>query len=106
MFLVGSAIFGGIRGLGGAALGLTSGAFGVFVLWQLIQLVGKAAAAGGNTKTGTILTVIAFFMKLPLYVFCGMAANRLGGAAFACFLAAVVLVYSGLIAWALARPHA
>jgi hypothetical protein len=102
--IAGAVILAGVSGLAGMTLGLVSGGFGAFVLWQLIQLVGKAMTVGGNTRTGTVVTVLAFFAKLPLYIFAGMLATRLGHGAFSCFLTGVVLVYFGLIAWALARP--
>jgi hypothetical protein len=94
----------GPQGLAGMSLGLSSGTFGAVALWQLIQLTGKAMSTGGNTKTATIVTVLAFFAKLPVYAGCGMLATRIGPTAFSCFLVGVVLVYFGLIVWAMARP--
>ncbi len=86
------------------ALGLSSGTFGAFALWQLILLVGKMATSGAGHRFGSLLTIVAFFAKLPLYMFCGMLASRLGHGAFGCFLAGVVLVYFCLVTWAASGP--
>ena len=102
--LVISFILGGTQGLAGMLIGLASALFGVAVLWQLVQLLGRSVSAGRNAGCGTFLTIGGFFAKLPLYIACGMVAARLGHAAFSCFLAGVVLVYFCLVARAVARP--
>ena len=99
-------LVGGPKGLAGASLGICSGLFGIAVLWQLILLMGRAASSGAPPRFGSLITIVAFFAKLPLYAVCGLASARIGYPAFGCFLAGVVLVYSGLVAWAGSRPPA
>lgn len=94
---------GGVTGLAGMAIGLSSALFGVFILWQLICIIGKAITEGGNPTVGTIMTGFGFFLKVPILIFAYMAATRIGHAAPNCFLAGLMLVYFAVVAWAIAR---
>lgn len=84
-------------------VGLVCSLFGVAVLWYLIGVIGKAMTEGGNPGLGTMLSVLGVFLKIPLYVVGWLAANRLGAPAPGCFLAGLMLVYFGVVAWAMAR---
>ena len=101
--LICSAAIGKMPGMEGMAMGLASATFGAAVLWQMIQLVGSMAAKGSSPGCGAILTILAFFSKIPIYVALFSVSNRIGHAAPSCFLAGVLLVYFCLVAWAAAR---
>jgi hypothetical protein len=93
----------GARGLAGMVIGLTSALFGVFILWQLICVIGKAVTEGGSPALGTGLTIFGFFLKLPILGFAYIAARAIGHGALGCFLAGLMLVYFAVVAWAIAR---
>jgi hypothetical protein len=94
---------GGAPGLGGMALGLVGAMFGATGLVLVMNLVGTRSKAAGGERFGVIVPVLVFLLKIPMYALLGTFAQRIGGAAFGCFLAGVVLVYFGLVAWASAR---
>lgn len=94
---------GGSNAVAGMALGLFGAAFNVIALWFLISLLGKASEKADTGKSGTTLILIAFFLKVPVYIAMGSLANRIGNPAPACFLGGIGLVYSCLVGWALAR---
>jgi hypothetical protein len=52
---------------------------------------------------GTLLTILAFLAKIPLYGLLWVAAQRIGEPAAGSFVAGVVLVYLALVACAAAR---
>jgi nitrate/nitrite transporter NarK len=89
--------------LAGLALGMGATGFSLWALWGVVQLLGRSAEVGTPPARGSSLVVLAFLVKLPLFVALGMLAHRLGGAAPACFLAGLGLVYFALVAWALAK---
>jgi hypothetical protein len=94
---------GGVYGLAGMAIGLSSSLFGVYILWQLICIIGKAITEGGNPTVGAIMTGFGFFLKVPILILAYMAATHIGYAAPDCFLAGLMLVYFAVVAWAIAR---
>lgn len=91
------------EGLAGYALGLGATAFSVWGLWRVVCLTGSAAEAGAPSRLGTTAVVLAFLVKLPVFILAGLAANRIGGAAPPCFLLGLAGVYFALVAWALAN---
>ena len=93
----------GLKGFEGMILGLFGTTFNLWAMWKIITLIGKASEVGRPQRVGATLTVLAFLVKLPLFVALGIVAQRLGGAAPGCFLAGLGLVYSALIGWALTR---
>jgi len=95
--------FGGLSGLQGMAMGVFASLFNLWAMWKIIQLSGKASLVGQPQRVGATLIVLAFLVKLPLFVALGLAAQRIGGAASGCFLAGLGLVYSALVGWALTR---
>jgi len=92
----------GAAGLSGMALGLFATSFSVIALWGVVRTCSGAASAGFAGRFGVVLTVLAFLVKLPLFVILGMWAQNLGAGAAACFLAGLGLVYLALVGWALA----
>jgi hypothetical protein len=95
--------FRGITGGEGMALGLAGAGFSVTALWMIIKQLGRSAADSRRAKFAAIITVIAFFAKLPIYMLLGMIAHAIGGGAPTCFLLGVGLVYFALVGWALAQ---
>lgn len=90
-------------GAEGMALGLAISAFNLCALWGVIRLMGRASESNPRPTFGTVLVVLAFFVKLPVFVLGLTYARSLGEGALTCFLLGVALVYSALILWALAR---
>lgn len=101
--ILGAFLARGGQGAAGMALGLTGTGFSVTALWLLIKQLGKVPADSRRSKTTSILIVIAFFAKLPLYMVVGILAYRIGGGAPTCFLLGIALVYFALVGWALAQ---
>ena len=95
-----SACIGDIKGLQGMAMGLVGAIFGVAALWMLIKWLGTAATAGASPRLGSLLTLLAFAAKIPLYVVLWRLSSAIGGSASGCFIAGVVLVYFAVVAWA------
>ena len=93
-----------LRGLEGFAIGLAAGAFGAAALWFLIQLIGTIARGGRSPALGTVLTLLAFAGKVPVYMVAWRIVQGVGDPAPGWFLAGVGLVYSCLVGWAMARP--
>ncbi len=101
--LAAAVIVDGPRGAAGMALGLCGAAIGVAGIAMVVGRIGHEAPLGSKGRYGVVFPVLVFLMKLPVYAALGMLANRLGGAAFGCFLSGIVLVYFGVVAWASAR---
>ena len=101
--VVGAYLFGGVSGLQGAALGLCATGFSIGALWWIIRLSTGSEAGPKRTPVGTSLVVLAFFVKLPLFLALGTLAHRIGGHAPGCFLLGLALVYFALVGWALAQ---
>lgn len=95
--LLGSWLFGEVRGLQGMLLGLASAGFGVAALVLLVRFLGAASTGGATSPFGSALSIAAFLLKLPLYWVVWTVAQRLGGAAPGCFLTGVCLVYFALV---------
>jgi hypothetical protein len=93
----------GVGGLLAMVLGLAAAGFGVAGLVLATRLVAQAAAGQKPGSAGVLLPGLFFLFKLPVFVGIGMWVQGMGGAALSCFLAGVVLVYFGLVAWAAAR---
>ena len=101
--LAASALIGKIEGLIGMAIGLAGAAVGVAGLILATKLAGAAATAGAKPGFGVVTTLVVFLIKLPLLYALWTLSQSLGGSAPGCFLAGVLLVYSGLVAWAVSR---
>lgn len=94
--------FGGLKGLEGLTLGAVGSLFNLGALWAIIRLVSAFVSAPKAEIRGTFVIVLAFLVKLPLFIGMGVLANRIGGPAMGCFLVGVALVYSALVGWMLA----
>jgi hypothetical protein len=92
----------GESGLKGVVLGLFATGFNILALAGVVWLLGKAHKSGQPPRLGASFAVLAFLIKLPLFVAFGVLANRMGGAAPTCFLLGLGMVYCALIGWALA----
>lgn len=86
------------------ALGLASAVFGVFGIRLAIGLLETGSAGGRRGSFGVLISTLGFAAKIPVYIACGWLAQRWGNAAFSCFLAGIVLVYSATVVWAAAAP--
>ncbi len=95
-------VFGGAKGLEGAALGAGGSVFNLGAWGAVIRLMAAYLHAPQPERRGTLIVVTAFLIKLPLFAAMAILANRLGGPALPCFLAGVALVYFALVGWALA----
>jgi len=99
--LAASFLLGGVAGFTGMLLGLGGATFGVMGLILVTQLVAHSSSTETTGRKGVLIPVLFFLAKIPVYVGLGFLANRLGGAGFGCFLAGVVLVYSGVVVGAI-----
>lgn len=95
---------GGTTAAQGYAMGLGGTGFSVLALKWIIGTMANAAT-GVKPGIGTLWVVLAFFVKLPVFVALAMAAHRLGGDAPAGFAAGILLVYSALVGWAVRREQ-
>ncbi|MEO7453232.1 MAG: hypothetical protein ABIV13_00535 [Fimbriimonadales bacterium] len=77
----------------GALLGLVSGAFGAFVLYKIVKLLGPAE----NTAQGTALTIAGFLLKWPLIFGLGYLSYTRSLMALFAFAIAVGVVYSATV---------
>lgn len=101
--LMASFAFAGTQGLEGMALGISGATFNLWALRAIIGLATANATSELGRRKGTLYIVLAFFIKLPLFIALGVTANRVGGPAPSCFLLGLGLVYFGLVGWSLAR---
>ena len=94
--------------LGGssAAIGFSFGslavAFNLVVLRFTVALFGQSLGES-KKRAGSTFLILAFFLKLPLYVFAGWYVNRIGNNAPPCFLGGVALVYFVMVWWSLTQ---
>ncbi len=98
-----AAIVGGQKGAIGMSLGIVGTSFHLWALWRLCVLSGAVAPAGPKAQLGAILSILAFFMKIPVLMVISNAMQKLGGQAHSCFLSGLGVVYCLMIGWALAR---
>jgi hypothetical protein len=101
--LIASRVFAGQAGLEGMALGLFGTAFNLWALKAVIGLSTTHSASELGRRKGTFLIVLAFLMKLPVFIVLGLVAHRVGGPAPGCFLLGLALVYLALVGWSLAK---
>lgn len=90
----------------GMALGLAATGFDVVALWLAIKIGAKAAVQGGSAGRYAGFVVLAFLLKLPLFVAAVYAAKRIGAWAQFAFGIAIILVYFLLVAWSLCKGRA
>ena len=95
--------FKGRIGAEGMALGIVGSLINLGALWGIIRLIGSVVTDNATGKLGAFLTVLAFLMKMPIFVGMAFAARALGPSATSCFLLGIALVYFAMIGWVLAR---
>ncbi len=100
---IGAIISGGWQALGGYALGVSGSLLNLVAWWMLLGTVGRAVAEARNPRGATFVVVLSFLLKAPLLFALAFGANRIGGAAVPWCMGGVVLVYFGLVGWALGR---
>ena len=88
---------GGWRGAAGFALGLFATGFGIAVWWMVVSLIASLARQDAKPQRGTTLVILAFLIKLPLFIAAVFLAFKLGGAARACFGVGLCQVYLALV---------
>jgi hypothetical protein len=93
----------GLLGAEGMTLGIVGSLINLGALWGIIRLIGTVSTGGPNGKLGAFLTVLAFLMKMPIFIGMAFAARGLGPSATSCFLFGIALVYFAMIGWVLAR---
>ncbi len=90
-------------GAEGMVLGIVGSLINLGALWGVIRLIGSVVTDTATGKLGAFLTVLAFLMKMPIFVGMAFAARALGPSATSCFLLGIALVYFAMIGWVLAR---
>jgi len=98
-----SFVEGGVPGLAGWLVGVGASAFNLWAMWMAIRLLGTLFAKNPATHKGGPILVLAFLIKLPVFVVAGMSAQRLGSTASTAFIVAIGLVYSLMVWWASSR---
>lgn len=94
---------GGVKGLTGFGLGLFSTGFGLAVWWYITGLICHGVQRGAKPMFGSIVIVLAFLCKLPLFLAAANLAIKIGGDARGCFLGGLGLVYCCLVGRSLAH---
>ena len=79
--------------IAGLLLGLAAGAFGAFVLFKIVKLLGP----GDKTPNETALTFAGFLLKWPLIFGLGYLAYTLSMEALYAFAIGVFVVYSATV---------
>lgn len=96
--------YGEAPGIAGMSIGLAGGAFGGGALLLMIRLLQFSAGQHKPSSFGVALVFLMVGAKIPVLIGLSKWSQAIGAAAFDCFLAGVMLVYFGLIAWAGTRP--
>jgi len=86
----------------GFLLGTAATTVDLFGLWGAIRLFGRPAATDSGAKFLSVLIVLVFFMKLPIFFFLANISHHLGAASDKGFLLGIGLVYSLLVGGVLA----
>jgi hypothetical protein len=79
--------------LAGAALGLISGAFGAYVLFKVVKLLGP----GDKSPNETAFTFLGFLLKWPVIFGLGYLSYKLSMEALYAFAIGVFVVYSATV---------
>ncbi len=98
-----SYVVGNQLGLVGFALGWFATTFCLVVLWLIIGLLGQQVTSTGKPPPAATWIIVAFFIKLPIFVLSAKIVQSMGGVAPTFFLVGLGLVYFWLIGWAVAK---
>lgn len=93
----------GPSGFVGISLGMASATTGLVILFMTIRYLTDNETRRQQAKVGAIWVVALFFVKLPALYGGFIAAEAIGNHAPGCFIGGLLLVYSALVGWALAR---
>lgn len=103
--LAACAATGGPNAMIGFGLGVFGAGFNILAMRWVVGLAADYAAspnASPKPTKMTMLIVMAFFVKLPVFVGLGLYSKTLGNVALPCFLWGIGLVYFALVGWATA----
>ena len=89
----------GPRGGFGMLMGIMGGGFNFWVMLCVGNYLGKSVKSEETIRAGTVITVMSFFLKLPLLILLGIIMRRVGGPALPCFVTAIGMVYSSAVGW-------
>lgn len=101
--LVAAWAFAGNIGVQAMLLAYFGAGFSMLAMHLLLKLGGQAFRGENTGPVGSAFIILAFLVKLPVLVGCGILARRMGVAAMACFLVGVVGVYSLVVGWVQAQ---
>jgi hypothetical protein len=100
--MTGWALGRGDHAMTGFLLGTAATTVDLVGLWGAIRLFGRPAATDSSAKLLSVLIVLVFFMKLPIFFFLANISHHLGAASDKGFLLGIGLVYSLLVGGVLA----
>ncbi len=100
-----SFIFGGTSGGIGMILGIVGSISSALGLYAITWLLGASSADNPPPKSASALVVMGFLIKVPIFVICGILAQRIDEQAPNCFLWGLGLVYFSLVGWAVAKSE-
>lgn len=94
---------GGVAGMLGAGLALVTGSV-LLCGWILLgRAMSRTSQDAKREKSGAVMSVMAFLLKVPAIGFAAVLANRMSPPGPASFAAWIVLVYSGAVVWSVCR---
>lgn len=107
---IGGAFFLGQKQGIGMALGIAGASFNLWAMWLMTGALGSLMKEPldeefqiKKIRIASVLIVLAFFSKLPIFLALSMFTRHLGGPALNAFLLGLGLVYLAMIIWALTR---
>ena len=106
VLLIACALLRGPIGAAGFALALVGAGLNLWAWWAIVGLAGMAATEGGTPRLGFSLVVLAFLVKLPVFVGLFFLARNLGNSAVGPFIFGTILVYFSVTTWAATRAQA
>ena len=83
-------------------MGTFATGFSVLALWGIIRLASAGSTNESGARWATLVVVLAFFVKLPLFVLLAQRANAMPNPTATYFLGGIALVYSLLVGRVLA----
>ena len=104
--LIGCGLLRGPIGAAGLALAFGGATLNLWAWWAIVGLAGRAAKEGGTPRLGSSLVVLAFLVKLPVFVGLFALARHLGNSAVGPFIFGTILVYFSVTTWAATRAQA
>ena len=106
VLLIGCGVLRGPIGAAGLALAILGAGLNLWAWWAIVGVAGRAAKDGGTPRLGSSLVVLAFLVKLPVFVGLYALARNLGNSAVGPFIFGTILVYFTVTTWAATRAQA